>query len=108
MANGTALMSFKGVSVSLRPEQLIDLASRQYGIQISRQASAVLDALIEATKDYYRIPIRGISVFGGRPCLELDLSAHPWIGGLWPYPLFVELSLAADSGLPPPEGLFGD
>ena len=108
MANGTALMSFKGVSVSLRPEQLIDLASRQYGIQISRQASAVLDALIEATKDYYRIPVRGISVFGGRPCLELYLSAHPWIGGLWPYPLFVELSLAADSGLPPPEGLFGD
>ncbi|MBI4412545.1 MAG: hypothetical protein HY541_08690 [Deltaproteobacteria bacterium] len=106
--NGMYLLAFDGVSVSLRPELILDLLKEQYGVVFLPELVSFVAAVVGSTKDTYRLPVKGVVLFGGRPHLELDLSAHPWIGDIFPFPLFIDLSLASDCGLPLPEGLPGD
>lgn len=93
--DGETLVSFDGVYVSLRPEQVIDLLKQKWGIQLPKKWDKVVDAIVDQTKDYYRVPLASITAFGGRPHLGLDFSKFPHIGGNLPFIVFVEMSLPA-------------
>ncbi|MBI2339654.1 MAG: hypothetical protein HYU99_04720 [Deltaproteobacteria bacterium] len=114
--DGTYLFSFKGVSISLRPEQIVDLIQKRDGAGFSpllSKISSVVKAVVGDTKDYYRLPAVGIIVSGGRPQLEIDLASHPLIRKTLNLPpdkdshilLHIDLSLAGDFGAP---GFAGD
>lgn len=95
--NGSTLVSFEGVYLTLSPEEVVDLLKGTFRFTDSELWDPIFFDVAAQLKSYYRVAVQGVVVMGGRPYLALDFSVNPILRHFVPSPVFVEMSLPVDS-----------